>query len=179
MIVYATGGYDTTKPHNNVLRQADDATRTVTDYATNPPTTRPYTAAESAEADRVARDTARQARDTSIREAISSGITQLDAARTLAHALTAAATSRAAAARTYAAARTARASAVQSVTGGALTLTALRDEVAQLHRELATVANTVADMCAGIGMLGDGLDLAYTDLAGLGRIVTQTLDDES
>ena len=55
------GGYDTTKPHNNILWQADDATRTVTDYATNPPTSRPYTAAENTAADRQAADAARRA----------------------------------------------------------------------------------------------------------------------
>jgi len=59
--IYGPGGYDTTKPHNNILWQADDATRTVIDYATNPPTSRPYTAAENTAADRQAADAARQA----------------------------------------------------------------------------------------------------------------------
>lgn len=49
--IYGPGGYNTTKPHNNVRWQADDATRTVTDYSTTPPTSRPYTAAENAAAD--------------------------------------------------------------------------------------------------------------------------------
>lgn len=48
---YHPGGYDTTKPFNNVLTWADDATRTVHDYSTGQDVARPYTAAENAAAD--------------------------------------------------------------------------------------------------------------------------------
>ena len=48
---YGIGGYDPAKPHNNMLSQWDDTTRTHTDYTTTPPTVRPYTAAENAAAD--------------------------------------------------------------------------------------------------------------------------------
>lgn len=48
---YGPGGYDPTRPRNNVLRWADDLTRLVTDYTVEPPAIRPYTPAENAAAD--------------------------------------------------------------------------------------------------------------------------------
>ena len=76
---YGPGGYDTAKPHNNVLWQADDATRTVTDYTTNPPTTRPYTAAESAEANAAINAQAAAAAREATRAAVRAIITDLQA----------------------------------------------------------------------------------------------------
>lgn len=76
--VYGVGGYDSTKPNNNVIEQWDDDTRTYTRFA-DPASSRPYNAQENVAADaRVASAAAQAARDET-RAAVKLIITDLQA----------------------------------------------------------------------------------------------------
>jgi len=133
-----------------LVQRWDDTARTYADYQTDPPTVRPYTAAENAAADAEGTRAARTAAEETLRTQLQAGIAEIKAACDAAQADTATAAALKTQAVAVSATIAARKTAVDASTPAATLayVTAIKTELSWIDAQLKVIVDAMAAMYA-------------------------------